>query len=303
MKEDFSNIFQASSSCQFSKLPLSTVKNVLNVNIMGLHNIKNASIVKEHNLHSHSFAELHYSLNGYALYKFSDDTQFKLEKGMWLLIPISFPHKIIEYSDNYVKYSCSFQLNDSIKDDMAYSAVHSCLEAIINDSEIRSGNISNSAAKCIKFIHSKVFDKHALSVMMVKSPTESVLLDTLSPLLQKIHYSTIQGKDMRFEIAVQFIKDNIYNRIDCGDVARKVYLSIRQTDRMFQKKLFVTVSEFILEQKCEVAKQMLISSDLSVITISEKLSFTDPAYFSRFFKKRVGVSPQKFRLENQSNTK
>lgn len=45
----------------------------------------------------------------------------------------------------------------------------------------------------------------------------------------------------------------------------------------------------------DLAKEYLCGSDLTVTDISERLNFTDPTTFSRFFKRRARVSPAAFR--------
>ena len=302
MKENFSKLFQNQSSNQFNKISISNTQCIVTIDTVGLHSIANASIVKEAHLHSHSLYELHFSLNGYAIYQFADKTQLKLEKGNWLLICATVPHKVIEYSSNYVKYSCSFKINETATEDTKCHISYQCIDELLKGKDIKSGEIPDSSAKCIKLLYHKMIIKHPFNNIIVRGLSENILLDTFSTMFEKTNYEDDQSTDVRFESAIQFIKDNIYNRIDSGDVARKVYLSTRQVDRMFQKKLSVSVTEFIFEQKCETAKILLLQTDIPILSISEKLRFSDPAYFSRFFKKRVGLSPQKFREKNKSET-
>ena len=42
-------------------------------------------------------------------------------------------------------------------------------------------------------------------------------------------------------------------------------------------------------------KYLLYQSNLSIREISYEMGYADPSYFTRFFKKREGVSPVKFR--------
>lgn len=49
------------------------------------------------------------------------------------------------------------------------------------------------------------------------------------------------------------------------------------------------------DTRFDLAKEYLCGSDLMVIDISDRLHFTDPTAFSRFFKTRAGVSPAAFR--------
>jgi AraC-like DNA-binding protein len=43
------------------------------------------------------------------------------------------------------------------------------------------------------------------------------------------------------------------------------------------------------------AKRLLLHSEVSVAEVADRLSFEDPAYFSRAFKKHTGRSPLEFR--------
>jgi AraC family transcriptional activator of pobA len=53
--------------------------------------------------------------------------------------------------------------------------------------------------------------------------------------------------------------------------------------------------QLVHDQLMIEAKRNLIYTDLSVQEIGYALGFADPAYFSRFFSRRQGVSPQRFR--------
>jgi AraC family transcriptional activator of pobA len=46
------------------------------------------------------------------------------------------------------------------------------------------------------------------------------------------------------------------------------------------------------------ARRELIYTSMTIKEISELLGFTDPAYFTRFFKRQMGMSPKDFRLQS-----
>jgi len=45
------------------------------------------------------------------------------------------------------------------------------------------------------------------------------------------------------------------------------------------------------------AKRNLVYTSMTVSVVSHTLGFSDPAYFTRFFKREVGVSPKEFRRQ------
>lgn len=70
-----------------------------------------------------------------------------------------------------------------------------------------------------------------------------------------------------------------------------------------------TVNSFIYELIYSEARNLLLSTDLSIQQITTRLNFADQASFSKFFKRHSGVSPQLYRTnryptkENPSNDK
>lgn len=58
-------------------------------------------------------------------------------------------------------------------------------------------------------------------------------------------------------------------------------------------------SEFIIKRIVLEAKRLLIYTDLSNKEISFKMNYDDPSYFSRLFRKKVGVSPSEFRIQEK----
>ncbi len=66
----------------------------------------------------------------------------------------------------------------------------------------------------------------------------------------------------------------------------------------------VTFRELLCEARCEIAQQLLESSDLPVAGIAQILHYDDPTAFTRAFRKFAGVSPSQWREESaqsQSN--
>lgn len=65
--------------------------------------------------------------------------------------------------------------------------------------------------------------------------------------------------------------------------------------REFKKAFHVTPHQFLTERRLEVASTMLKSSNYSISEICYAIGFSDPASFSKLFKKRFGSSPNNFR--------
>lgn len=70
-----------------------------------------------------------------------------------------------------------------------------------------------------------------------------------------------------------------------------VYLS-----RIFKERTGLTIGDYINQSRQRRAEDLLLNSRLSVLEISREMGFATDNYFCRWFRKRTGVSPQRFRL-------
>ena len=72
-------------------------------------------------------------------------------------------------------------------------------------------------------------------------------------------------------------------------------MTANQLSKRSQRYFSKTPSELIQERVILEAKKLLHLTRKSVKEISFSLNFEDEHYFSRFFKKSVGISPQIYR--------
>ena len=83
--------------------------------------------------------------------------------------------------------------------------------------------------------------------------------------------------------------------IELGELAEKMGISKEYLSRLFKQHEGSPIVEYILNVKIEAACNMLKYSDRQVNEIADYLSFGSLSYFSRIFKKKMGVSPQQYR--------
>lgn len=67
----------------------------------------------------------------------------------------------------------------------------------------------------------------------------------------------------------------------------------------FRSVTGTTPCQYILNQRLEYARDLLLESTLSVAAIAEQCGFSDSFYFSRCFKKRYFLSPLQYRKQNR----
>lgn len=80
--------------------------------------------------------------------------------------------------------------------------------------------------------------------------------------------------------------------------ADKIYLSPNYFGDMVKKETGKTAQEQIQLKVIELAKERMIETEDTVSQISYSLGFQYPQHLSRLFKRRVGCTPNEYRLQN-----
>lgn len=101
----------------------------------------------------------------------------------------------------------------------------------------------------------------------------------------------------------QYIDEHIEEDVSLKRVAQEFFLSTSYLSRLFKSKAGVNFSDYISMRKIERAKTLLAETDLTVAEISRRLNYPEQNSFSRFFKGKVGVPPQTYRVMNAAGPK
>lgn len=78
-------------------------------------------------------------------------------------------------------------------------------------------------------------------------------------------------------------------------LAELVSLSPAYLSSLFSKNISCTVGQYITERRMERARELLADPRYKLYEVAEKVGYEDPKYFSRTFKKVIGVSPKEYR--------
>ena len=81
-------------------------------------------------------------------------------------------------------------------------------------------------------------------------------------------------------------------------IAQALFLNVDYLNRIFKKETGMTLSEYISVKRIDRAKLLLLTTRMPVSEVAMSVGFQSFSYFSKIFKKRVGVEPSKFRASN-----
>ncbi len=91
--------------------------------------------------------------------------------------------------------------------------------------------------------------------------------------------------------AMLYIDLNLANPISTKEIAADQFLSPNYLSSRFHEETGKTVSDFILEKRIKMACKLLRTTRLSVQDVAISVGIGDASYFSKQFRKIMGVSP------------
>jgi two-component system response regulator YesN len=93
----------------------------------------------------------------------------------------------------------------------------------------------------------------------------------------------------------EFIEINYKKDISLDDVSRVVDVSPYYFSKLFKEETGENFIEYLTRIRIEQAKKLLQNRDMSIKNVCSDTGYSDPNYFSRIFKKLVGVTPTEYR--------
>ncbi len=95
--------------------------------------------------------------------------------------------------------------------------------------------------------------------------------------------------------ALVYINKHFNKDISLDDVSREVDISPYYFSKLFKDETGQNFIEYLTNIRIDKAKHLLLHSDLSMKEICINVGYSDPNYFSRTFKKNVGITPTEFK--------
>jgi AraC-like DNA-binding protein len=104
--------------------------------------------------------------------------------------------------------------------------------------------------------------------------------------------------DPMLQRVMRFVEENISNsEAGVGDMAAAAAVSRSGLQRKLKEAMGITPQDLLREARIKRACQLLCQADMNVSEVAYACGFSDPKYFSRSFKQRVGVSPTEYKAQ------
>lgn len=93
----------------------------------------------------------------------------------------------------------------------------------------------------------------------------------------------------------KIIKSNYMKKLQLIDIANHVHLTPSYVVTLFKKETGKTINDYLTCVRIKQAKELLHEMDMSTADVSEAVGYSDYRYFSRVFKKHMGITPSGYR--------
>ncbi len=86
-------------------------------------------------------------------------------------------------------------------------------------------------------------------------------------------------------------------RLRLAAIAETLGISGAQLNSVFKSFTSMTPYQYYISVKIQKAKEMLENGGLSIREVASRLGFSDPYYFSRLFRRKVGLPPSRWNAQ------
>lgn len=104
--------------------------------------------------------------------------------------------------------------------------------------------------------------------------------------------------DFYVKHAIEYIHYH-YDHIRVNDIAEYIGITRSYLTHIFKERLNVSPQEYLLTYRLEQGCRLLRTTTLSIQEVGIKIGYDNQLNFSKIFKKKYGISPKKYRLQNQ----
>lgn len=95
--------------------------------------------------------------------------------------------------------------------------------------------------------------------------------------------------------AIDYMNDNFMNNLSLRSVADAVYLSPNYLGALLRSELGISFTDQLVKIRMARAKELLLSPDLKLYEVAERVGYQNFGHFSNLFKRVTGFTPKDYR--------
>ncbi len=127
--------------------------------------------------------------------------------------------------------------------------------------------------------------RHLLALMFFDNPSFSV--------------GMTRARHKSFAQIIEFMRSNLDGNLTLDAMAKKAALSSTRFSVVFKKQTGFSPVDYYIRLRIQAACRLFDTTPLNVAEVAMNIGYNDPCYFSRVFKKIMGISPATYRDQHR----
>ena len=254
--------------------------------------------------HMHPFTELFYVVKGKGQF-IAEDKTFTLKEDDLLVVNSKIRHTEVSLENEEFAYIVIGIEGVSI----IYDYLKGTEQGEINfdeyiESYVFKYNFSNDK-KSFRYYITRILEEMTEKKFRYKDFSDSYLKLLIMTISRRLQDNLVISGDVRENKQLEFIKmyiDKHYSReISLDSLANMTYINKFYLVHEFKKLYNMTPIDYLLYRRIETAKELLRTTDYSMEEVSYIVGFNSQSYFNQVFKKKMKVTPSKYKKQYSKN--
>ncbi len=250
--------------------------------------------------HWHDSCEILYVRKGEIL-EFSNNTWSKAVPGMMYFVPPGKIHRFITEDANADKIVVGFSQSVVSTDEKHKGGFFFPLEIQENDVYCQFDIRKNERIKALLW---RIVEAENMKSLMSTLIQKACILEIYAFILGEWEKEGIlknMGKNPVTERILSAFYENPLEAPSPYEMAKKLNISYSHMNSLLKKEVGSSYTELLNGIKLEMAKKLILSTEMNITDIAYASGFCDTSYFIKMFRKNTGVSPAKFRQNIKNN--
>ena len=224
-----------------------------------------------------------------------DGKRFDISEGECLIYPPLSLHVGVEPQSPEIEI-ISFESDSAVLSELAGRIIKTSDEQsrLLTESTALGLDILTSTSDTMTFT---LFRKKGVSdatLQVLKKKIELALTSIYAENLASPQITSKGYKQEYREVLTRFLRMNLNKPITIADMARELAISVSRLKAISSEILGAPPMDYFISLKLEAATSLIRAGDLNFSEIAEALGFSSVHYFSKLFKKRLGMTPSEY---------
>jgi len=197
-------------------------------------------------------------------------TYWAAEDDPWSIYWMHFRGEDSSYYVDRIPHVAEPVVYDQSTRDEAVRLFHDCLETLEDGYALPT------------LVYAAQSAKHILSVLLFRNAALPMKQSSISHRLD-------------CDAIIEYMRSRLHESVRLEEFARHAGLSVSYFSELFREQVHQSPLSYFTQLKIRAACRLLDLSGKPVKVVAMETGYSDPYYFSRVFKKVMGISPEKYR--------